>query len=74
MQRLTTWEVRACTPTKVAAERGGVGCGGLVNLERVETDGLLEEQPSKIARGTRTEYCVELISRLNRGESSVLNV
>ena len=74
MQRLTTWEVRACTPTKVAAERVGLGCGGRVDVERVETDGLLEEQRLKIARGTRTEYYLETMSRLNRGESRVLNV
>ena len=54
MQRLTTWEVRACTPTKVAAERVRLGCGGRVDVELVETDGLIKEQRPNIARGTQT--------------------
>ena len=32
MQRLTTWDVRVCTPTMVAAERVGYECGERIDV------------------------------------------
>ena len=72
MQRLTAWEAVPVRRRRLLQNVSGLGAVGasMSNVSKL----MDEEQRLNIARGTRTEYYLEMMSRLNRGESSVLNV
>lgn len=65
-------------PTKVAAERVGLGCGGRVDVERVELVDSSEEQRSledrrgELVENSEKDILFDVSAK--RGESSVQNV